>query len=52
MPALPVALNGRVRELVVPHTVRSISHVSSMMRRNSGSRCPSNGRARAAVASG
>src|SRR5688572_21628657 len=52
MPALPVALIGRVRALVVPQAWRSSSHVSSMMRRNSGSRCPSSGRLRALVASG
>ena len=43
MPADPVALSGRVRAFVVPQAVRSIAHVSSMIRRNSGSRCPSSG---------
>ena len=52
MPAEPVALSGRVRALSVPQTVRSISHVSSMIRRNSGSRWPSSGSASARVASG
>ena len=51
IPAEPVALNGRVRALEVPQAVRSISQVSSMIRRNSGSRWPSSGLASARVAS-
>ncbi len=52
IPALPVALSGRVRAFDVPQTVRSISQVSSMRSRKAGSRWPSSGRARALVASG
>ena len=52
MPAEPVALSGSVRALEVPQTVRSMSQVSSMIRRNSGSRWPSSGSASARVASG
>ncbi len=52
IPAEPVAEIGRVREFVVPQTVRSISQASSMIARNAGSRCPSSGRASASVASG
>lgn len=52
IPADPVAESGSVRELSVCHTARSMSHVSSMSRMNSGSRCPSNGADRPTVASG
>ena len=38
MPADPVAEMGRVRALVVPHTWRSMSHVSSIRSMKAGSR--------------
>ena len=40
MPALPVALIGRVRALVVPQAWRSSSQVSSMMREELGVEVP------------
>src|SRR6266511_5519002 len=52
MPAEPVPLIGSVSALRVRNTVRSRAIVSSSSARNSGSMCPSNGRASAAVASG
>ena len=52
MPAEPVPEIGSVMALEVRKTVRSRAQVSSRMSTNSGSRCPSIGRARASTASG
>ena len=52
MPADPVPLIGMVSALFVPKTRRSRSHTSSSRARNSGSRWPSIGRAKASMASG
>ena len=52
MPADPVPLTGKVSALAVSKTRRSRSQVSSSSARNSGSRCPRSGRARAEVTSG
>src|SRR5262249_42772192 len=52
MPAEPVPESGSVKVFSVRNTVRSRAIVSSSTARNSGSMCPSSGRANAAVASG
>ena len=52
IPAEPVPEIGSVSAFVVSKTVRRRSQVSSRIRRNSGSRWPSNGCASAAVTSG
>lgn len=52
LPAEPVALSGSVRAFSVPQTVRRSVQVWSMIRRNSGSRCPSSGWAVVASAYG
>ena len=47
MPAEPVPLRGRVKGFAVANTCRRRSLVASRRARNSGSRCPRTGRARA-----
>ena len=43
MPAMPVALTGKVRRFLVWYTWRSMSWVSSMISRKYGSRWPTSG---------
>ena len=52
MPAEPVPLIGNVSAFSVRKTVRRRAMISSRIARNSGSRCPSIGRASAATTSG
>ena len=52
MPAEPVPLTGKVSGLAVAKTCRRRSLVASRMAKNSGSRCPRTGPARAWATSG